>query len=388
MIRSPSLPSARLARRLARCLARGLAQRPPLLIVALALVAAAPERSAHASTIAQNVSWTIDRPDTDEKYRVVAYGDSIFSGYQGSISDVAIYAAPTVDGEYASNLWGTDVETIRRTKAGAKAGDVYRNKIKDDDQYMKDPSTRVVAFEMCGNDGLRARSDFSAQDGECDYSRLDGALDKCTFFVEESMIYINANAHPNVKRKVVSNLYYPGYDADDVPTGCTDPESGEPVNKQDVFLPMLLRMNWRMCDFASQYGFECTDTFADFMGADYDSNDDGRRDSRALRYQQGEAEDAYVHRLSVTLRSTIRDANTHFASRKRSYDYLQSDDTHPTFRGGTVFLGFLGGSGSGDSPPRFAPERYAKRRGKSPVWKKFGHERMGLGLAVFNPQAP
>ena len=62
--------------------------------------------------------------------------------------------------------------------------------------------------------------------------------------------WINANAHQNVVRKVVSNLYYPGYDADDVQTECTDEGTGQSVNKQDVFLPMLLRMNWRICNFA------------------------------------------------------------------------------------------------------------------------------------------
>src|SRR4051812_7946781 len=124
--------------------------------------------TASANSVAQNVAWTIDRPESDTEYRVVAYGDSIFSGYKGSISSVAIYSAPTVDGEYLSNFWGTDVETIRRAKAGAKAGDVYRDKIVDDASYMQTNNTRVVAFEMCGNDALGARNDFSGQTGTCD----------------------------------------------------------------------------------------------------------------------------------------------------------------------------------------------------------------------------
>jgi hypothetical protein len=48
-----------------------------IVVVALALLAG---RDALASTIAQNVAWTIDRPDTDAKLRIVAYGDSIFAG--------------------------------------------------------------------------------------------------------------------------------------------------------------------------------------------------------------------------------------------------------------------------------------------------------------------
>src|SRR5262245_1045837 len=74
-----------------------------------------------ANTVTQNVSWTIDRADTSTKYRVVAYGDSIYAGYHGSIWDVAVWAAPTVDGEYASTLWHADIETIRRCKSGAVA---------------------------------------------------------------------------------------------------------------------------------------------------------------------------------------------------------------------------------------------------------------------------
>lgn len=339
-----------------------------------------------ANTVAQNVAWTIDRPETETKYRIVAYGDSIFSGYKGSISNVAIWAGPTVDGEYASNFWGTDIETIRRTKAGAKAGDVYRNKIVDDASYMQTDDTRVVAFTMCGNDALNARNDFSGQEGTCDLSRLQAALNKCTTFLQRAMIFINDNAGLNVERKVVSNLYYAGYDTDDVPSDCTDEGTGEPLNKQDTFLPYVLRMNWRACNFAREYGFRCADNFATFMGADYDSNSDGRKDSRALRYRRGESEDAYVERLSVTLRSTIRDANMKFLGSMTTYDYIQSDDTHPTYEGDTVSLGTLGGSGGGTSPPRFDPEQYNGKR--NPIFRKFGHERIGHSLARFNPVTP
>jgi len=361
---------------------------PVLLVLPLLAAAVAVATNAAASTIAQNVSWTIDRPESEEKYRIVVYGDSIFAGYKGSISEVAINAAPNVDGEAASNEWGTDVEVVRRCKSGAKAGAVYRDKIVDDREYMQAPETRVVAFEMCGNDGLRARNDFSGQEGTCDYSRLDVALDNCTLYLQRAMIFINDNAAPGTLRKIVSNLYYPSYDFDNVPTDCTDPVSGLSVNKQGTFLPYLIRMNWRTCNFAHQYGFECVDTFADFMGADYDSNGDKRKDSKALRYRQGESEDDYVTRLSVTLRSTIRDSNTHFVNASTSFDYMQSDDTHPTYKGGTVDLGLLGGSGSGSSAPRYTMAQYANRRGKNPVWKKFGHERMGTGMSAFNPPAP
>src|SRR4029434_10119446 len=88
-----------------------------IVLIALAsLVLSAP---AFASTLTQNLSWTIDRAGTSAKYRVVAYGDSIYAGYNGSLTSAAIFAAPTVSGDYASNAWGTDVEIVRRCKSGA-----------------------------------------------------------------------------------------------------------------------------------------------------------------------------------------------------------------------------------------------------------------------------
>ena len=41
---------------------------------------------------------------------------------------------------------------------------------------MQAADTRVVMFEMCGNDFLQARSSFEGQTGTCNYSVLDTAL--------------------------------------------------------------------------------------------------------------------------------------------------------------------------------------------------------------------
>jgi hypothetical protein len=144
-------------------------------------------------------------------------------------------------------------------------------------------------------------------------------------------------------------------------------------------------MNWRACNFANTYGFKCADDFAQYMGADYDSNGDGQIDSDALRYVQGEPENDYVTRITTTLRSTIRDANTHFANASTSYDYIQSDDTHPTYYlSSTIGVGFFGGTGTGSGPPDFA----TISGGKNPVWNQFGHERMGWALSTFTPATP
>ncbi len=338
-----------------------------------------------ASTINQNTSWTIDRSGTSTKYRVVAYGDSIYAGYRGSILNVAKRAAPLVDGEYLSNKWGTDIEVVRRTKSGALASDIYNNKIVGERSYMQATSTRVVSFEMCGNDGLQARSSFAGQSGTCSYGVLDTALNNCTTYTPLAMQAINQYA-TTATRKTVSNLYYPGYNADNGAAGCTDSGTGQHPNKQSVFLPYVAHINWRTCNFAAQNGFSCVDSFAQYMGADYDSNGDGVVDSIALQYQQGESEAAYVTRITTTLRSTLRDANGHLANATTSYDYLQSDDTHPTYYGSATISSGLFGGGSGSGAPDFSGSQIVG--GKNPVWNQFGHERMGWGLSVFDPATP
>jgi lysophospholipase L1-like esterase len=338
---------------------------------------------ASANTLNQNVSWTIDRSGTTAKYRIVAYGDSIYAGYNGSISNAARYAAPTVDGEYLSALWGADIETIRRAKSGAVASDVYQNKIVAERSWMQATSTRVVTFEMCGNDGLQARSSFKGQTGTCSYGVLDTAVNNCKTYVAAAMDYINANASPNVRLKVIANLYYPGFNADNVQSSCRDATTGATVNLRDRFLPAIAKMNYWMCEYARVKGFKCADSFAEYMGADYDTNGDGQVDSNALRYVAGDTEAAYVTRITSTLRSTLRDANTHFVTASSSFDYIQSDDVHPTFTGGTVSAGIWGGS-TGTGAPRYS----SFTGGKSPIWNQFGHERMGWSVSTYNPATP
>ncbi|MFK3651449.1 hypothetical protein ACI2IY_23900 [Lysobacter enzymogenes] len=351
-----------------------------LLPAAALLALSAP---ALASTLNQNVSWTIDRAGTSTTYRSVAYGDSIFAGYNGSISNAAKYSAPTVDAEYLSARWNADIENIRRAKSGAVARDVYENKIVAERSYMQAASTRIVSFEMCGNDGLQARSAFKSQTGTCDYSGMDAAINSCKTYVAAAMDYINANASPNVKLKVISNLYYPGYAADNVQSSCRDAGTGQTVNMRDRFLPAIAKMNYWMCEYARQKGFKCVDSFAQYMGADYDSNGDGLVDSDALRYVAGESEASYVNRTATTLRATLRDANTKFVTGSSSYDYIQSDDTHPTYTGGTVSAGLWGGT-TGSGAPRYS----TFSNGRSPIWNQFGHERMGWALSVYQPASP
>jgi lysophospholipase L1-like esterase len=336
---------------------------------------------AQANTLTQNVSWTIDRAGTTAKYRLVAYGDSIYAGYRGSTTSAAKYAAPTVDAEYLSATWNADIESVRRAKSGAVASDIYNNKIVAERSYMQHSSTRVVTFEMCGNDGLQARSSFKSQSGTCNYGVLDNAVNTCKTYLVRAMDYINANAYAGTKLKIITNLYYPGYAADNVLSNCT--VGGSRVKVQDVLLPRIAQMNYWMCEYARQKGFKCADSFAQYMGADYDTNNDAQADSDGLRYVAGESEASYVNRITGTLRPTIRDSNTHFVTSSSSYDYIQSDDTHPTFTGGTVTAGLFGGT-TGKGAPRYT----SFTGGKSLIWNQYGHERMGWAISVSNPTAP
>jgi lysophospholipase L1-like esterase len=334
--------------------------------------------TAAASTINQNTSWTVTRTGATSTYRVVAYGDSIFAGYNGSLFNVARRAAPVVEGEYLAKDFASNIEIVRRTKSGAKADDIYNNKIISERSYMQSSNTRVVMFEMCGNDYLQARSAFTDQTGTCSYAGLDTALANCTSYMEKAMQAINTYA-TTAKAKIIMNVYYPGYAADNVLTNCTDSATGTKVNKQSKFIPYLAKSNWRACNLAAKYGFQCADSFAEYMGADYDSNGDGQIDRDALRYIAGETEADYVNRITVTLRSTIRDANTHFATSSTSYDYIQSDNTHPTYYGSTF-------SGTASGAPSFSDTQVVN--GQNPEWNKWGHERAGWLMSTMDPTAP
>ena len=85
----------------------------------------------------------------------------------------------------------------------------------------------------------------------------------------------------------------------------------------------------------------------------------------------------------MSLRGTLRDANTKFVSAQSSYDYIQSDDVHPTYTGGTVSAGLWGGT-TGTGAARYS----SFSNGRSPIWNQFGHERMGWALSVYNPATP
>ncbi len=338
---------------------------------------------ARATTIAQNSSWTVSRPGATETWRVVAYGDSIFAGYTGATT-AARRAAPYVMAEYCAALNGRNINVARRCQSGGVAQDIY-NRIHSttDRAFMQDASTRIVTFEMCGNDYLQARSTFRSSTGTCNYTGLNNAFNNCKNFTQLAMTDINQFAHANTKLKIVSNLYYPGYNADNVFSTCTDPVNGDPangfhVNMRKLFLPRLAESNWWTCKLAEQNGFLCADSFATFMARDYDSPTDGDTavDADAIRYRSGETMEAYRDRI-VGLASTLVDANTKMVSSTSSFDYIQSDDTHPTFEGATASTFLTTPSGSN---PVFFASAGPYPDGKNIHWNQNGHDRMGWDL--------
>lgn len=321
-------------------------------------------------SIGQHTALTVDR-GAPQTYRVVAYGDSIFAGYHGSIFGVARRSAPYVAGEYLAAAWGSNVEVIRRTRSGAFAQEVYERTIVADRSYMTKESTRAVFFEMCGNDYLDARKKFAGQSGRCDLSRLETTLATCATHMGKAMEAIN-DAAVTAEHKAIANLYYPGFDADGVAARCTEADGHHPTI-QDALLPFMARSNWQACTLAKQHGFACVDAFAELMGADVDTNGDGVVDSDGLRFDPNESEADYVTRVTVTLRSTVRDANHHGLGDATEADYLQDDDIHPTYYLDTVYSGT-----TKRFPADFSDAELTS--GKTSRWNRLGHERLGWAL--------
>jgi lysophospholipase L1-like esterase len=312
-------------------------------------------------TIAQNTMVTIDRGRSTTA-RVVAYGDSIFAGYQGAIASVARRAAPYVAAEYAAKDWDVNVEVVRRARSGAVAARVAQV-IEENHEFMT-PSTRAVLVELCGNDYLKARRAFAQASGTCDVSVIHDALTACVAGTKTALATINRYA-PSGARKVLMNLYYPGFGADDRPSLCTDPTTGKPLNVQNVLLPVMARSNWRACTLARSEGFACADAFAAVMAGDDESAD--------VAFDPNEPEDAYVARL-IERRAVLHDPNAKPIGNGTFADYMLDDDIHPTYELGTIPI-----RGAWRSVPDFTDAQI--QGGKNPKWNASGHERLGYVLA-------
>jgi hypothetical protein len=255
-----------------------------------------------------------------------------------------------VDAEYLSALWNADIESVRRAKSGAVASDIYNNKIVAERSYMQAASTRAVTFEMCGNDGLQARTAFKKPDRHLQLQR-HGRRWPTARPMWPAMDYINANAYAGVKVKVISNLHYPGYNADNVQSTCKDATTGATINCATSSCPSwpheLLDVRIRASEGLPVRGQLCP-----VHGGRLRQQRRRAGRQRGAALPAGESEANYVTRITSTLKATLRDANAHFVSASSSYDYIQSDDTHPTYTGGTVTAGLFGGT-TGSGAPRY-----------------------------------
>ncbi len=331
-------------------------------------------------TVAQNSAWNIERDGAQDTLRIVAYGDSIVAGYIDPTT-IARRSSTHVAAEYAAVLWGQNIEVRRRAQSGAVASAIY-SRIMNDASFMQTDNTVGVQVVMCGNDYLQARTAFAEQTGVCDFDGLAAALNTCLDFTEQAIDYVNANAGPNVKLKIVGNLYYPGFDGDDVLTNCTSPETGQPLNRRDdVFLSIIAESNWETCNLAVENGWVCADNFAEFMTADFDSNGDGMIDSDAVRFVAGEPLEDYVARiLAAHDAGLLRDSNFKQIAPGTTVGYLLSDDTHTTFIGpdakSTV------GSTPGGNVAVFHPTDEPFPDFRNPDWNLNGHDRMATALAT------
>ena len=225
-----------------------------------------------------------------------------------------------------------------RSSAARKSGAVASRHLQQQDRRRalatcRRANTRVVTFEMCGNDGLQARSSFAGQSGTCNYAPLNTARDNCTTYTQLAMQYINANAYAGHEAQGGVEPLLPGLRRRQraratAPTRA--PASARTSRTSSC--RYIAQMNWRACNFAAQYGFACADSFAQYMGADYDSNGDGQIDSEALRYVQGESEAAYVdqHHDHATLDAPRRQHPLRQRRARASTTSSRTTRTRPT----------------------------------------------------------
>ena len=319
--------------------------------------------------------------------RVVAYGDSIYSGYNGAMHERAkICCDHRVRGRIPLATWNADM-SVRRAKAGAVASDIYNNKIVAESSYMQDSSTRVVTFEMCGNEGCRARSSFKSQTGTCNYASWTRRSTSCkTYQSRGGDGLYQRQCVCRHQDEVISNLYYPGY----APTtsrlvqGRDHRRDGEPArdhvppHRDDELLDVHVRAGERI---------RCAKLDAQYMGADYDTNGDGKIDSDALTYVAGETESGlrYPHLPDASLKDRSG----------CQYPLLSSRAPATTTSNPTIFIRLvpartLNAGLFGGRPPDRARRTtgHPDRGGKNPICNKFGHERAGWLHSLFSPAAP
>ena len=259
------------------------------------------ERHAVASTINQNTSWTINRTGatTSTAWWPTATPSSpaTTAALQRGQARRAARRRRVPGHSVERQHRGRPPHQVRRQgRRHLQQQDHLREVVHAGDEHprrdVRDVRQRLPAGALA----------FKDQTGTCSYCGLDTALANCTTYTEKAMQAINKYA-TTAKVKIVSNIYYPGYDADNVLTTCKDPATGAKINMQrPSSCPTWPRATGARATWRRQYGFKCADSFAEFMGADYDSNGDGQIDSRRPALRAGRERGRLRHRITSTLR--------------------------------------------------------------------------------------
>ena len=227
-------------------------------------------------------------PARRRSYRVVAYGDSIYAGYRGSIFNVAKRAAPM-------GRRRVPVEHVERRHRGRSAAPSRAPWPTTSTTTRSSPSARTCRRRTRASSPSRCAATTTCRRAAASPARaapattapVDNALANCTNYTAAG----DATHQPVRHHRDAEDGLEPLLSRATTPTtrSATAPtrRPGSRSTSRAQFLPVLAQSNWRACNLAAQHGFACADSFAQYMGADYDSNGDGQIDSDALRYVPG-----------------------------------------------------------------------------------------------------
>ncbi len=325
--------------------------------------------TALATTITQNTSWTIDRAGTTAKYRVTAYGDSIYAGYRGSLSSVAKRAAPWVDGEYSE-------QGVERRHRGDPPHQVGRAAPPTSTTTRSSRSARTCRRPTPASSPSRCAATTACRRARASPARaapatsapLDTALATAPTYLQLAMQYDQRQyAHRDVRlsrwsRTSTTRATRPTTSLTQLHRSGVRP-GGEQAGQASCRTSPA--SNWRACNFAAHLRLPVRRQLRAVHGRRLRL--ERRRADRLRRAPLRPGRDRRRptstphHRRPC--RSTLRDANTPLRrAPSTSYDYIQSDNTHPTYTGSTVYVGLFGGTGSGSGRPTTATRRSSAAR--------------------------
>ena len=215
----------------------------------LAVTVSAP---AIASTITQNTSWTIDRAGTSTKYRVVAYGDSIYAGYRGSIFERR--EARRALGRRRVRV--ADVERRHRGRSGAPS---RARSPPTSTTTRSSPSARTCRRRTRASSPSRCAATTACRRAAASRARaapattapLDTALANCTNYQQLAMQAINQYATTATREDRLEPLLPGLRRRQRADAAATIRRPGRRSTSRASSCPTSPRCNWRACNFAN-----------------------------------------------------------------------------------------------------------------------------------------